>query len=274
MGMPATYHTHTYRCGHALGDVYEYADVAAAAGCPAMGVTDHVPLPDGRWYDVRMHMAEVASYVGAARRAQREHPDMRILLGFEADWVPIYASFYAEDLLGRIGCDYLLGSVHWFMVDGNWGGAWTETNTSVGLRAYADQVLQAIGSGLFAGICHPDTFGAANATWNADCEAATTDICQAARDANVPLELNSHGIRKAWVPDEDNLRPAYPWVSFWEVAAREGASVFLGSDAHMPEDTLAGMDDLTRLATELQLPVIDLQSIAHGTWLDHTHQRL
>ena len=51
-------HTHTYRCKHAEGDVNDYCREAAKAGLSIVGISDHVPFPDNRWLDVRMHYSE------------------------------------------------------------------------------------------------------------------------------------------------------------------------------------------------------------------------
>ena len=64
-------------------------------------------------------------------------------------------------------------------------------------------------------------------------------ICAASVALKVPLELNSYGFRKPWVPSSGGERPAYPWDPFWAIAARHGVQV-LSSDAHQPEDVVAG----------------------------------
>ena len=51
-------------------------------------------------------------------------------------------------------------------------------------------------------------------------------LCREAKSCRIPLELNLLGLR------EDRH---YPTARFWEIAAEEGCSVILGSDAHRPE---------------------------------------
>ena len=43
--MIANYHTHTARCGHAVGEDREYAEMALARGLKTLGFSDHVPMP-------------------------------------------------------------------------------------------------------------------------------------------------------------------------------------------------------------------------------------
>jgi histidinol-phosphatase (PHP family) len=46
------YHTHTWRCKHATGDIEDYVEKALEAGGKVLGFSDHTPLPDGRvhWF--------------------------------------------------------------------------------------------------------------------------------------------------------------------------------------------------------------------------------
>ena len=42
------YHTHTYRCGHALGNEYEMVEAALHEGCQELGMSCHIALPHYR----------------------------------------------------------------------------------------------------------------------------------------------------------------------------------------------------------------------------------
>ena len=56
------FHTHTYRCKHAEGDVEDYCRVAVEQGMSTLGFTDHTALPDDRWVSLRMYYAELPEY--------------------------------------------------------------------------------------------------------------------------------------------------------------------------------------------------------------------
>ena len=43
--MIANYHTHTYRCGHAVGEDRQYVETAIERGLKVLGFSDHVPMP-------------------------------------------------------------------------------------------------------------------------------------------------------------------------------------------------------------------------------------
>ena len=111
--MPTTgvYHTHTFRCQHATGEVVDYARAAAAAGLARLGAADHTPLPDGRWGSVRMRLEELPAYEAAVAAARREVPELRVLQGMECDVGAEYFSWYRDTFLAR-GYDYLIASVH------------------------------------------------------------------------------------------------------------------------------------------------------------------
>ena len=63
------YHSHTYRCKHATGEVIEFVNAAAEAGLEIFGGSDHAAFPDDRWPDIRMHYEELDDYVEAVRAA-------------------------------------------------------------------------------------------------------------------------------------------------------------------------------------------------------------
>ena len=43
--MTSNFHTHTYRCKHATGDILDYLEQAKKDGCKALGFSDQCPLP-------------------------------------------------------------------------------------------------------------------------------------------------------------------------------------------------------------------------------------
>lgn len=252
-------HTHTYRCQHASGDAPDYARVAAAGGCQVLGISDHTPLPDHRWSDVRMHLDQLDGYEAAIASARREHPRLTILKALECEWMPEYAAFYREELLGRRGYDYLIGAGHYIeMDDGRWKGSFENLCTPDTLRRYATLLTALMEARLFAFVAHPDIFGICNPRWTADTAACARDICAAAAATGTPLELNAYGLRKPKVDGSEGRRPGYPWPPFWEVAAAHGVRVVLNSDAHRPQDVLHGHAELSAIRDRFGLVEAEL----------------
>ncbi|HIJ83196.1 MAG TPA: PHP domain-containing protein, partial [Magnetococcales bacterium] len=141
-------HTHTWRCHHAQGDVDEYCRQAHEKGLRLLGISDHTPLPDGRWASIRMAMSELDGYDRAVEAARRHHPSLRILKGMECEFVPEFSSFFRETLLGERKFDYLVGGIHLFRKDAEWHHSSNGVKTPQFLRAYTDFFISAMASGL------------------------------------------------------------------------------------------------------------------------------
>ncbi|MBA3937772.1 MAG: PHP domain-containing protein [Planctomycetes bacterium] len=264
MPFSANYHAHTWRCQHAEGDAVDYARVAAAGGCRVLGISDHVPMPDGRWAEFRMRMDQLDGYEAAVAAAQAAEPGLQVLLGMECELVPEFTGFYRDELLGRRGYDYLIGACHGTYLDGRWISSFERLGTPRALRAYADYAVRTLASGLFAFFAHPDIIGGSHADWNADTAACAADICAASAALRVPLEMNSYGFRKPFIDGAAGPRATYPWKPFWEVAAAHRVQVVLNSDAHRPQDVLAGYDELAAWRDELGLVEADLSALERG----------
>jgi len=258
MVLTRNFHTHTYRCKHATGDCEDYAHEAVTAGVEALGFSDHTALPDHRWDNVRMHIDELEDYERSIRDAQCAFPELLVLMAMECEYTRDYHAFYQDELLGRREYDYLIGAGHYIGVDDHWYGAFEHATAPENLQRYVDQVVTTIESGLFAFIAHPDLFGCCNHEWNADCAAASRDICAAAVAHDLPLELNGYGIRKPWIDTATGRRAMYPWYPFWEVAAEHGCRVICNSDAHRPQDVAHGEVELHAIRDRLGLEEVDL----------------
>ena len=91
--------------------------------------------------------------------------------------------------------------------------------------------MEAIGSGLFSYVAHPDLFMRMYPSFDADCERASREIIAKAIECSVPIEYNllgfAHGI-------EDG-RQGYPYPDFWRIAGEMKATAVIGIDAHEPE---------------------------------------
>ena len=252
------YHTHTFRCGHASGDVDDYCVAAKEHELQVLGMSDHTALPDNRWPRVRMDFSELDDYLGAIDRAREEHPELVILKGVESEFAPAYREYLRDELLGERELDYMVGGTHYFPCGDEWLGAYGGTDTIRGLRGYTDHLIDSMRTGLFAFMAHPDLFGNAYMQWDENTTSASHDICAAAAECGVPLEINGYGLRKRKVRTRDGERAMYPWLPFWEIAAEHQVSVVVNSDAHRPQDVAAGLKDAASIATQFNLEFADL----------------
>ncbi len=249
----ANWHTHTFRCKHASGDVADYARAAVAAGLSTLGMSDHAPLPDGVWPEYRMGPEELPGYVAAVRAAQAEFPSLRIALGLECDWSPAWDDWY-HHLQQDFGFDYLIVGCHATPWRGDWIDSFGDLTDDARVEAYADYCVAVMESGHFAALTHPDVLGVSVADWTPAHDLAARRIARAARATGTALELNGNGLRKParWG------RPSYPWRPFWDAVAEEGGvRVIVSSDAHQPEHVVSGMDVLERWRLDLGLALAD-----------------
>jgi histidinol-phosphatase (PHP family) len=250
------YHTHTYRCQHASGDVGDYAARALKGGAHILGMSDHTPLPDRRWDWVRMAPEDLPGYIASIDKAREAFPDLRILKGLEAEYDGPYVDYYRE-IRETWSLDYLVGAIHWVPFRGNWIYL-SEVDSAAKMRAYVDYAAATMESGLFTFLAHPDGFGAGYLKWDDNCQAASRDILTAALEFSVPLEINGLGFRKKPVKFFGGERQPYPLGEFWDLAAEYPVQVVTNSDAHDPEHVLASLDITSRWAGERGLTLTDL----------------
>lgn len=257
------FHTHTYRCKHAEGEVDEYCKRAIDLGMETLGFSDHAAMPDDRWQQARMAYDELDGYLNAIDRAQEEFPELKILKGMECEYVPQLHSYYEDELFGAREFDYLVGASHFFLDDeGQWHGTYGGTRDSKTLRQYANYTIEMMQTGLFSFIAHPDLFGNCYATWDEDTASISRDILVAAKELDVGMEINALGLRKQAHKRSNNPYPLYPWLPFWELAAEYDAPVIVNSDAHRPEDLQARTGEGHALKDRLGLREMDINSIA------------
>lgn len=252
------YHTHTYRCKHAQGDVVDYARAAWEKGITVLGMTDHTPLPDGRWLGQRMACEELEDYIRAIEHARDCYPNLMILKGLECEWTPEYHGFFRDELLGKHNFDYLVLGCHYFKFQGAYLSGHGDITDAKRLRAYADFLIRSMQSGLFAFAAHPDLFGLNYLTWDANAAAASRDILSAAKQLQLPLEINGYGLCRRIIDTPTGRRNAYPWTPFWEMAGEYEITAVVNSDAHNPDIVDLGLREGAQLAQDLGIELADL----------------
>ena len=89
------------------------------------------------------------------------------------------------------------------------------------LCSYVSCVLAGMNSGYFTYVAHPDVFRFTGDPQVYDRE--MRKICVAAREMNIPLEINFLGLREG---------RHYPNPAFWKMAGEEQSPVTFGCDAH------------------------------------------
>lgn len=232
MEFKENYHTHTYRCKHAIGNIEDYCKVAVEKNFITLGFSDHNPLPDDWKSGIRMGTDEIKGYINDIEKAKIDFPTLNILTGFECDFLPKYVNYYKDYFINELKVDYLIGSVHFYPYKGKFYYI-DILGPSKKLVCYADLYVKAIESGLFNFMGHPDLFGQAITKWNDDAIACSKEILEAAQACKIPLEINTSGILKTKQLGEKEI--IYPKEQFWELASDYNIDVIVNTDAHAPQ---------------------------------------
>ncbi len=225
--MIANYHTHTTRCHHAEGEDRQYVETAIERGLKILGFSDHTPYYyDGDYVSgVRMLPEEVEGYVESIQKLKDEYKSqIEIKLGFETEYYPKYFEKLLQ-LYAQYPVDYIILGQHF--LNNEVGEIYTGRPEASADRIdrYADQVIEAIHTGCFTYLAHPDL-----CLYEGDSQRyrnAMKRICLAAKEAELPLEINLLGMR---------TNRHYPKKDVFRIAANCDCTIVLGSDAHRPED--------------------------------------
>lgn len=235
-------HMHTDRCGHASGTPADYVQAARRAGLDLIAITDHLALPDG--YDPHgeyaMRRDELGDYVSDVRRAGREAPPPRVLLGIEADWVPGHVPETVRTL-SAYPFDVVLGAVHfldgWVFDDPRLIDTWSTRDVLEAWVEYFETFTAAAASGLFDVMSHPDLVKKFGHVPECDLSRLYDDVAAAVADAGVAVEVSSAGLRKP-------CAEIYPSDALLAAFSRAGVPVTTSSDAHTPGEVGAGLDEV------------------------------
>lgn len=234
------FHTHVYRCGHAKGDVIDYVNEAIKNNYEAIGISDHGPLPD--YLFDRMKLEEVEDYLNDIELVKNKFQDkIKVYKSFELEYFKEFDSHYKKL---KEKTDYLVLGHHYFDFDISSWHVLTKEN----LDSYYKKMVEAMRTGYFSFVAHPDLFCFRYPKWDENCIKATEEICKASLELDIPLELNANGVRKGLVEKFEGLRYNYPRQEFWEIAKSYGVKVLVNSDCHFPHEFY---DDAVKKSVEL-----------------------
>jgi histidinol-phosphatase (PHP family) len=167
-------------------------------------------------------MMDAPLYFAALRELREEFKDeIQIHIGFEMEFYPAYFDQMLK-IATSLGAEYLILGQHYIRY-----GEETQhtsikpTSKEEDLAYYVDTVIQAMETGVFTYVAHPDLLNFVGS--DEIYEKHMRRLCQAAVRCEVPLEINFLGIRD---------QRCYPRDHFWKIAGEEGCEVVYGCDAH------------------------------------------
>ena len=229
--MKHNFHTHTTRCKHAIGTDEQYVQAALESGFDVLGFADHAPWAFDSDYvsHCRMPASQWADYKQSVLSLREKYQgQIDIRLGLECEY---YERYF--DQLRRLqddGCEYFILACHFLFTE--------ETHPYIGqvshlddeILRYAEQTVKGIRTGLYAYIAHPDLYMMHRDELTPACMEAADMICQAAKEAHMPIEYNLLGL----LGELTGHPRGYPNADFWRYVRKWDNDVILGVDAHDP----------------------------------------
>ena len=223
-------HSHTFRCGHAKGDIEDYVEEAIKHDIKKYGVSDHVFLPGVQQPGTRGDYSLLDDYIEKYRLSKFKHSqEIELYLGFECEYSEHFLDYY-RSLLKDKGFDYLICGQHMGFDDTGKTICYfyhPELDLNQCLLKYKEDLIKAMRCGLFLYIAHPDLFFANAIEVTPIYQQITKEIIDEAIKNDAVFEINIHG----FVRNKDKYID-YPCEYFWKEVAKTNIKVVFGGDYH------------------------------------------
>lgn len=231
------WHTHTTRCGHAIGTDEEYVLAAIKAGFKTLGFSDHVPFNKSRPTD-RMNMEQAQEYFDSINALKEKYKDqINLHVGME---VECYEEEWETLSKFRKETEYCILGQHSLNLDDDLSYLATKPEL---LDIYGDRLEYACKHGLVDYIAHPDVILFSYPKLDEAVVALAKRIAKISKTYNMPLELNTgSGVHRGMRTYEDGDRYPYPVRIFFEEFAKEKCPIIIGLDVHDPNLFLTDTD--------------------------------
>ncbi len=227
------YHTHTCRCGHALGTDEQFVQAAIKAGIRKLGFSDHAPYRKS-CRGIRMYMKDLKGYVASVQALKEKYKDrIEILMGLEVEALPeewATLSRYRRDF------DYLILGQHFLELDK--GDAYSFDKPEQ-LHEYVKKIEYGASHHLVECIAHPDLPLYGYPYIDGNVLKMAEDLAEISLKYDVPLEINcGSGCKIGWVTYLGGMRLPYPVKEVFDIFIEKGCKLIIGMDAHEPYDFL------------------------------------
>ena len=232
----ANYHTHTYRCGHAVGEDEDYVREALAIGLQEIGFTDHIMLPYHSQPGIRGDYSVLDDYIKSLKELKEKYKDrIKIHIGFEAEAMKEYFPYYKK-LLDDGVVEYIICGNHCEVKDDHLKFFFSSVTTKDDIIRYTNSLVTGMKTGLFKFVAHPDYYMGSYFKWDEVAKSCARKIISTAKKYDIPLEFNFGSVRRGMQILGDEYRFAYPYDKFWEMVKKYNCKVLIGLDAHAPTD--------------------------------------
>ncbi len=237
MKLEYSFHSHTYRCGHATGDIEDYVFLAKNKGYKYYGISDHVFLPGVKQEHTRGDISMFDEYVDSFKKCKEKYKDrINLYLAFECEYADVFLDYY-KSLKENENIDYLILGQHMRFDESKnhiWYFGYHDVDNYKGIEDYKNDLIKGMKSGLFLYIAHPDLYLAFTSKITPFIEKITTEIIEASIKYDIPIEINLNGFFRRPL-DIEYKTYGYPTDYFWQKAQSMGAKIVVGGDFHRPE---------------------------------------
>lgn len=256
------WHTHTSRCGHAVGTDEEYVLAAIHAGLKTLGFSDHAAYIEPRPTE-RMNIEQFDEYCESILSLKEKYKDqIDIYLGMEVEYYPDQwetLSKYRKQL------DYCILGQHELSFNGK---SSYHLSTPQDIKDYVDALELACQRHLCDYIAHPDLLLFSYPRIDEHIIEAAKRIAKISIEYDMPLELNCGlGVRRGLVMYEDGPRYPYPTKACFEIFAEYQCPIVFGLDIHDPKlfFTDEYVDKAYEVVKDLNCNIIDdYDLVAHA----------
>ena len=252
------FHTHTNRCGLISSSKDEdYVLAAIKKGMTSFGFTEHAPSPKVEYDEIneRLSNDQVTEYINSIRRLNRDYPEIDVFVGFEAQ----YSEALKLHLINlRKQVDYMILGQHEVIIDGK--KVDPNDNPEYPL-IYARSIINALDSGIFDIVAHPDYFMVYRDTCTSfenyslfmeNASKAADMIGRKCEELDIPLEINLDSITRV---EHDNYRDgehSFTHPSFFNELIKYNVKFMYGADAHRPKAIKDINENILRAGTILK----------------------
>lgn len=252
------YHTHTKRCGHGSNALDEdYVIEAIKKRMKSFGFTEHCPSPKIEYDEIneRLSNGDLDEYISSIRKLNINYPEIDVLVGLEAEYAESIR-LHLTDLRKKV--DYMILGQHEVIFDGE---VVNPNNNPEYPLLYARSVINALNSGIFDIVAHPDYF----LIYRDTCEdintynkfmnnaiAAANMIGRKCEELKIPLEINLDSITRV---EQDNYKDgehSFTHPIFFNELTKYNVKFIYGCDAHRPKAIKNINENILRAETILK----------------------
>ncbi len=252
------YHTHTNRCGHSAPNKdSDYVEEALKKNMKAIGFTEHVPSTkfDYDGVDERMSLSDLDEYIKSIKLLDRDYDGIKVYSGFEAE----YSEALRLHLVNlRKKVDYMILGQHEVTLNGLVVDPFNNPDYPL---QYAKSVIEALDSGIFDILAHPDYFMRYRDTMQdydnyrlfmKNAREAADLIGRKCEELKIPLEINLGGIERRLPAPYKDGEHEYTHPVFYNELLKYDVRFIYGADAHNPKSIRDFNENILRANTILK----------------------